>query len=148
VLSCEFGACSFADNGSTNPANHIQYLTGSVLELFGYGIAYANWGDTNERLFGTHYCGPGGGGRDVNQLDSLCHVHDDCYGAFNVDASVNLPGHHSTPLSGAQIAGIRGCNQALATGAKGLIGRVTGAEYIYSWLTNGYGFLYPNTNAH
>lgn len=83
---CEFGACGggldFADNGSTDPANHIQYFTASVLELFGYGIAYANWGDPNERLFGTHYCGPGGGGRDINRLDTLCHIHDDCYTGF------------------------------------------------------------------
>ena len=45
--TCDFGPCGggmdFADNGSTDPANHIQYFTASVLELFGYGIAYANW---------------------------------------------------------------------------------------------------------
>jgi len=149
---CEFGACGggmeFTNNGSLDPSNRFQYTVASIAELLGFGMAYANWGDPNERLFGTHWCGPGGGGREVNQLDSLCHVHDNCFASFGVDASVNMPGHHNTPLSPEQITGITGCNQVLATGAKGLIGKVPGASYIHYWLTNGYGFLYPGTNAH
>jgi hypothetical protein len=32
-------------------------------------------------LFGTHYCGPGGGGATSGALDPACEVHDECYGA-------------------------------------------------------------------
>ncbi len=152
--ACEFGACGTGPSSSDpstgaalNPSNKLQYTLGSILELFGYGMAYANWGDPNERMFGTHYCGPGGGGSDVNQLDTFCHIHDDCYGKYGVSASANTASG-SVQLTPFQIAGITGCNQALANGAKGLIGRVTGADYVYYWMRGNYGFIYPGTAAH
>jgi len=137
----------FGNNGSLDPSNRFQYTVASIAELFGFGFAYANWGDPNERLFGTHYCGPGGGGSEVNRLDALCHIHDDCYGKFGVSASANTASG-SVHLSPFQIAGVQGCNQALANGAKALIGKNTGAEYIYYWMTGSFGFLYPGTAAH
>lgn len=127
---CEFGACgpgasSFGPGtgAALDPNNKFQYTVGSIAELLGFGMAYANWGDPNERFFGTHYFGPGGGGSEVNGLDRYCHIHDLCYNQFHVDAGANFP-HSGITLNSAQVAGIRGCNQALANGAKGLMGRV------------------------
>ncbi len=151
---CEFGACgggpsSFdpSTGAALNPNNKLQYTIGSILELFGYGVAYANWGDPNERFFGTHWCGPGGGGSETNALDHFCHMHDLCYGQFGVSATANFPRSGIT-LTAAQVTGIQGCNQALANGAKGLIGRVTGAADVYDWMRGYFGFLYPGTGAH
>jgi RHS repeat-associated protein len=148
---CEFGACGFQQGdplGSISVGNGISAVWGGIQGLLWFNhIPYHDQWDSNHRLFGTHYCGPGGGGSETSQLDTLCHIHDDCYGGFGVSASVNLPGNHSTPLSAGQIAGITGCNQALANGARSL-GSAYGAAAVNSWLTNGYGFLYPGTNAH
>jgi hypothetical protein len=152
--SCEFGACGAGPSSfgpgtgaALDPNNKFQYTVGSIAELLGFGMAYANWGDPNERLFGTHYCGPGGGGSEVNGLDRFCHIHDLCYNQFNVNAAANFP-HSGITLSPAQVAGIQGCNQALANGAKGLMGRVTGADYVYYWMRGNFGFIYPGTAAH
>jgi hypothetical protein len=148
---CEFGVCGFQQGdplGSISVSNGISAVWGGIQGLFWFNhIPYHDLWDSNHRLFGTHYCGPGGGGSETSQLDALCHIHDDCYGNFGVSASVNLPQNHSIPLSAGQIAGITGCNQALANGARAL-GSVYGAAAVNSWLTNGYGFLYPGTNAH
>ena len=137
----------FTQGDPSSPNRGVSFMIGSIAELFGTGFAYDDWTDPNHRLFGTHYCGPGGGGSEVNQLDHFCHIHDDCYGKFGVDASVNLPANHNTTLSPWQISGITGCNQALADGARSVIG-TRGAGYIVWWMKLGGGFLYPGTNAH
>jgi hypothetical protein len=116
------------------------------LELFGTGIPYDDWTDPNHRLFGTHYCGKGGGGTDVNQLDSLCHAHDNCYQKYNVSASANIP-FTGVTLSPSQVTGIQGCNQALANGAKNLIGKEYGANSVYYWMKGYLGFVAQGTAA-
>jgi hypothetical protein len=145
-LSCEFGACGLQQSSA---AATVSVASGVLQQLASQYLflSYLDPFDPNHRLFGTHYCGPGGGGSETSQLDILCHIHDDCYGKFGVSASINLPGNHSTPLTAVQISGITGCNQSLANSVRAL-GSVYGAAAINSWLTNGYGFLYPGTNAH
>ncbi len=81
---CEFGACGggMGFQQATDPlsTNHgVGYTVASISELFGSGFPFADWTDTNHRLFGTHYCGPGGGGSSTGQpADPLCQAHDTC----------------------------------------------------------------------
>lgn len=42
------------------------------------------------RLFGTHYCGPGGAGTPVNTLDVACQAHDACYDAHGLSVGSNF----------------------------------------------------------
>jgi hypothetical protein len=106
---------------------------------------YLDLFDSNHRLFGTHYCGPGGGGAETGQLDHLCHVHDDCYRQFGVNANANSPGHH-TGLDDSKVQGMAMCNQALYNGA-GDLPWSYGAYAIRAWLKHGFGFLYPGTES-
>lgn len=62
------------------------------------------------RMFGTHWCGPGGAGPVVNQLDAACKAHDKCYDRLGYTALSNY-----SPL---QDDGLQACNQALCDAAK------------------------------
>jgi RHS repeat-associated protein len=149
---CEFGACggdsqSFTQGEASAAISVESGMLKYLASRYVFGPYLLDPFDSNHRLFGTHYCGPGGGGDETSTLDHDCHLHDDCYTGFGVSASVNLPGNHSTPLRPDQIAGITGCNQKLADAARSL-GSAYGAKSITLWLTHGYGFLYPGTAAH
>jgi RHS repeat-associated protein len=144
---CEFGACGFQPGSAGATVSVASGVLKQLSSIYLFGPYWLDPFDSNHRLFGTHYCGPGGGGDETGTLDHYCHIHDDCYAGFKVSASVNLPGNHSTPLTSAQIAGITGCNQRLSDAARSL-GSTYGAAAVNSWLTHGYGFLYPGTNAH
>jgi hypothetical protein len=63
-----------------------------------------------KRLFGTHWCGPGGEGPTVNQLDAACKAHDECYDRLGYTALSNF--------SLIQDPGLQACNQALCDAAK------------------------------
>jgi len=43
-------------------------------------------------LPGTGYCGPGGSGPVMGQVDACCHDHDNCYGALGITAVMNVFG--------------------------------------------------------
>ncbi len=62
-----------------------------------------------KRLFGTHWCGPGGAGPTVNQLDAACKAHDECYDRLGYSPWSNL--------SLIQDPGLQACNQALCDAA-------------------------------
>ena len=95
---CEFGACgsSFGPGGGgsstmTMAGGTFIDLSPLVLKLASdIHFPYADVSDPNYRLFGTHYCGPGGGGGTTGGLDSLCAAHDACYRKSGVSAIDNL----------------------------------------------------------
>jgi RHS repeat-associated protein len=74
-------------------------------------------GNYPTRMFGTHWCGPGGAGPTVNQLDAACQAHDGCY-----DRGYN--GKAFTPLSNwdpfqspGRVQALQQCNQNLCNAA-------------------------------
>jgi hypothetical protein len=93
---CEFGACG-AGPSSLTPGQAValgdpilippSWLV-SVANLFHF--PYADVSDPNHRLFGTHHCGPGGGGDTTGGLDGLCAAHDACYRRMGVSWTSNL----------------------------------------------------------
>ncbi len=65
------------------------------------------------RMFGTHWCGPGGAGPAVNQLDAACKAHDQCY-----DANGFTPWSNWNPIqSPGRIQALQRCNQNLCNAA-------------------------------
>ena len=60
-----------------------------------------------KRMFGTHWCGPGGEGPTVNSLDAACKAHDQCYDANGLTAGSNF-----NPFMGAaKTNALQQCNQ-------------------------------------
>ncbi len=105
------------------------------------------------RLFGTHYCGPGGAGTTVGALDPACKVHDACYGAAPggaISAANNT--NPSQPMTSAQAAQAKQCNQALYDAAR-THPDVPGSKAVQWWMTNGSHLpggayiLFPGTEA-
>src|SRR5207248_1520620 len=66
-----------------------------------------------KRLFGTHYCGPGGAGPALGGNDPGCKVHDECYAAHDLTSMSNwnplLPSYKEEQL--------QQCNQQLCDAA-------------------------------
>ena len=100
---CDFGACGSSGddflNGHRHNTHGCNFIFGNCYDptaaLFAklaslIHISYADSSDPNHRLFGTHYCGPGGGGSPTNGLDMLCAAHDACYRAHGVSAIDNF----------------------------------------------------------
>ncbi len=76
-------------------------------------IVGIDWTDPNGRLFGTHYCGPGGGGGITGQLDAFCLQHDACYKMHGVSAKANIS---LTTLIGLSSGGAQGgCDRVLCS---------------------------------
>jgi len=86
-----------------------------------------------ERLFGTHWCGPGGGGPAINVLDAACQAHDRCFDAARLSAASNAGGGHMTLQ---QAAAASTCNEALADVAAAHPD-LPGATRISEWLKHG-----------
>ncbi|MEA2541319.1 MAG: Phospholipase [Acidobacteriaceae bacterium] len=70
------------------PSNRSRYP--SLIYFPCSAHSYADVTDPNHRLFGTHYCGPGGGGDTTSGLDKLCAAHDACYRGHDVGWTSNL----------------------------------------------------------
>ena len=85
------------------------------------------------RLFGTHWCGPGGGGVPVNALDAACKAHDQCFDAAGISAASNDGGGHMT-LQQASAAST--CNAALGAAAAAHP-EIPGSTRISEWLKHG-----------
>jgi RHS repeat-associated protein len=64
------------------------------------------------RMFGTHWCGPGGAGPPVNDLDEACQLHDMCYGS-RFSAMSNF-----SDLSVTDSNSLQACNQLLCNAAR------------------------------
>lgn len=85
------------------------------------------------RLFGTHFCGPGGGGVPINALDAACKAHDECFGAAGLSAANNAGGGSMTLQ---QAAAAQGCNAALAAAAAAHP-EIRGSTRVSEWLKHG-----------
>jgi RHS repeat-associated protein len=105
------------------------------------------------RLFGSNHCGPGGAGPTNGGLDPACKVHDSCYAAApggGINAGNNLSG--GTPMTGAQAAQAKQCNQALYNAARNHPD-APGSKAVQWWTVNGSHLpggtyiLYPGTEA-
>jgi hypothetical protein len=66
-----------------------------------------------KRLFGTHWCGPGGAGPPVNDLDAACMSHDQCYDAIGATTYASWQN-----LSATNAANVKACNQGLCDAAR------------------------------
>jgi RHS repeat-associated protein len=129
---CEFGPCGggglgFQD-GVVSVSTGVQAVSGGLQSLFWFRhISYSDVWNPNHRLFGTHYCGPGGGGDPVNGLDSACAAHDTCY----KNAGLSWFDNFNPSLSSGQQSAISACNQQLcsATQSSGDYGASTVRNY-------------------
>jgi RHS repeat-associated protein len=63
-----------------------------------------------KNYFGTHWCGPGGGGPTLTAFDEGCMVHDHCFDAIGVSADANT-GPGTVTLD--QAVEMQKCNEAL-----------------------------------
>jgi hypothetical protein len=91
---CEFGACG-SNFGPGDGGSSTMTMAGGTFINFPYlfsliHLTYFDSSDPNRRLFGTHYCGPGGGGGATGGLDQLCAAHDACYSHSGVSTIDNL----------------------------------------------------------
>jgi hypothetical protein len=119
---CEFGACNggisgFQQQQTGNPNIWQPSKFDLTLELLGLHIPFHDLSDPNHRLFGTHYCGPGGGGNSTGGVDDLCYAHDTCLDRFHLtweDETKKLPAD--------QAANLQQCNQTLCDSAAKLGG--------------------------
>jgi hypothetical protein len=66
-----------------------------------------------KRLFGTHWCGPGGAGPPINDLDAACMSHDMCYDAVGASTYQSW-----LALSATEAANVKACNQSLCEAAR------------------------------
>jgi RHS repeat-associated protein len=85
------------------------------------------------RLYGTHWCGPGGGGVPVNALDSACKAHDECFDAVGLSAADNSA---SGRLTLQQAVAASGCNAALGAAAAAHP-ELEGSTRVSEWLKHG-----------
>ena len=146
---------------STNPIQTAVSDFVSVLTTAGGAAADLTIGVSNQltslvggkqlpyfRLFGTHFCGPGGGGSPNGGLDPACQAHDNCYATAGLSASSNGSG---ASLTLDQAAAAQGCNQALYDAARGHPNQLNGSAPLRQWLTKGdqvpFGHLAPGTEA-
>jgi RHS repeat-associated protein len=85
-----------------------------------------------KRLFGTHWCGAGGGGPPVNDLDAACKAHDGCYGNIGFSAESNF-----NNLSATNAANIKACNQLLCDSVRQMNTRGSGlTNFWFSFIVN------------
>ena len=85
------------------------------------------------RFFGSHWCGPGGGGIPVSNLDAACKAHDQCFDAAGISAANNVGGGHMTLQ---QAGAAQGCNAALAAAAAANPND-PGSSLVSLWLKHG-----------
>jgi hypothetical protein len=111
-LSCEFGACGSVNSFQQTtpvPSSQTPTFLQNISELV-FGI---DWTDPDGRLFGTHYCGPGGSGKTTGQLDAFCLQHDACYKMHGVSATANISLTTLSGLSTGEAQG--GCDRVLCS---------------------------------
>lgn len=102
-----------------------------------------NVGLYQSRMFGTHWCGPGGGGPVVNADDAACRAHDACDAAAGVSAAQNTGG--ATPTA-AQASAMASCNQSMHN-AVSARPELFPTSFLQFWLTGGAGHIYKGTEA-
>jgi RHS repeat-associated protein len=143
---CEFGPCGgggfgFGPGGAVSLSTGLQSVAGGLSQFF---PAYLDPFDVHHKLFGTHWCGPGGGGDTTGHVDKACMAHDLCFKAAGISSLYNLGLQTNTP---ARRAAAAACNQQLYNSVS-LFPNETGSEPIQLWLLYGesYGILAPGTS--
>ncbi len=99
-------------------------------------IVGIDWTDPNGRLFGTHYCGPGGGGNTTGALDRACKAHDACYAQSGLTAGDNW---NPRNLFNSKGSALRACNQALCNATARIAGNAANMIRMYFQETGMYG---------
>ena len=119
---------SFAEAGGSQrsgPFINIQLADPFwILRLF--AVPYIDPFDRNHRFFGTHYCGPGGGGNTTGRLDNACIAHDTCY----ADAGLSA-GDNNRPRPAGKTAALQHCNQQFCDTLKQMPGLAPAAARDY-----------------
>lgn len=118
-------------------SDNSQYKPGSL----GGGTGVLN--KYQSRYFGTHWCGPGGGGPTTSANDAACREHDRAYAAAGATAAMNTGGATPTP---AQAAAMRAANQSLYDAVRKNPAEFS-TPFLEFWLTGGAGHIYPGTEA-
>jgi RHS repeat-associated protein len=123
--ACEFGPC-ISIAGGFGPADDVGFSSvglqlssdlsiGALKTAIAFlrNVAHGPGNFPTERLFGTHWCGPGGGDTPVNGLDAACMAHDACYksGGFSFSDVFRV-------LPPDQASAIQACNQQLCDAAR------------------------------
>jgi RHS repeat-associated protein len=107
--------------GFENPAGwSFGYFVLNVPIIVGQNLvneptdATVNEGNRDMRLFGTHWCGPGGSGTVTSTTDAACWRHDMCYAANNLEWTDN----RNKSLPPAKAAALQQCNQQLCNSVR------------------------------
>ena len=95
------------------------------------------------RFFGTHWCGPGGGGPTTGANDAACREHDRAYAAAGASAAMNTGG--ATPTS-AQAAAMKAANHALYDAVRRNPAELS-TPFLELCVTGGVGYIYTGTQA-
>jgi hypothetical protein len=82
-------------------------------------------------MFATHWCGPGGAGPTLNNLDNACQAHDFCYDAHGLSVFSNL----NPFLSFQKYQALQQCNQQLCDAAHGAARNDTGSLRVELYFT-------------
>ncbi len=126
---CEFGACGGGfTNGSGSPSSS-KYHCGFLGNC--YLAAPFRIDPFPKRLFGTHYCGPGGAGNPISGLDGDCQIHDGCYDAHGLSPLSNF----NLFLGADQVRNLQQCNQNLCDAAAGKDRGDPGSFRVFEYFT-------------
>jgi hypothetical protein len=123
-------------NGYTYNPNQSPWAPPTVLQNLGQLLFGIDWSDPNGRLFGTHYCGPRGGGDTTGALDQACQAHDSCYAEHGLQWYDNYDPRNFLNGKG---SAIRGCNQTLCNAASQIPGGAANTVRMYFQETGMYG---------
>jgi hypothetical protein len=94
------------------------------------------------RLFGTHWCGPGGGGPVTGANDAACRQHDADYAKAKVSAATNLAGKGASPE---QVEAMRIANKKMYDAVRANPSEFS-TPFLLFWLEGGVpGTIYPGT---
>ena len=144
------GTLSFSSSDlSTDSSGNIQNPWGiglSDTNKYGGGQLgqYGGLNRYKSRLFGMHWCGPGGGGPPTSANDAACRQHDADYAAAGASADMNTGKATPTPD---QIKAMAAANQKMLNAVLKNPGEVS-TPFLELWLTGGVGNIYPWTEAH
>ena len=141
VRSLWAGRLGFGPGEAVSLSTGLQSVAGGLSQFF---PAYLDPFDIHHKFFGTHWCGPGGGGDTTSHVDAACMAHDLCFQAAGISSLYNLGLQTNTP---ARRAAAAACNQQLYNSVS-LFPNETGSGPIQLWLLYGesFGILAPGTS--
>jgi hypothetical protein len=108
------------------------------------GVGVEGFNKYQSRLFGMHWCGPGGGGPTTSPNDAACRAHDKAYAAAGASAAMNTGGATPTP---AQAQAMKAANQAMYDAVQKNPAEFS-TPFLANWLLGNIpGTMYPGTAA-